>query len=303
MPGQNKGRALSENESRLVTQEGEIVQLVGLSHKSFIIVLKSGETFHTHRGIISHDDVIGKEWGTQISSHNGSPFFILQPSLTDLLRNTKRATQIMYPKEIGYILLYMGIGPGSKVIEAGTGSGSFTTALAHCVGDIGRVYSYELKEETQASAQRTLKKLGLSENVVFKIRDISDGFDEKNVDAVFLDVSNPYDYLAQVRRSLKSGGHFGCLLPTTNQVIQLLVALRRHDFAFVEVCDVSVRFYKPEPTRFRPTDRMISHTGYLIFARPVLLRSEEVDGKLLREIGLVGIDVESTESNEDDSES
>lgn len=303
MPGQNKGLALSENESRLVTQEGEIVQLVGLSHKSFIIVLKSGETFHTHRGIISHDDVIGKEWGTQISSHNGSPFFILQPSLTDLLRNTKRATQIMYPKEIGYILLYMGIGPGSKVIEAGTGSGSFTTALAHCVGDIGRVYSYELKEETQASAQRTLKKLGLSENVVFKIRDISHGFDEKNVDAVFLDVSNPYDYLAQVRRSLKSGGHFGCLLPTTNQVIQLLVALRRHDFAFVEVCDVSVRFYKPEPTRFRPTDRMISHTGYLIFARPVLLRSQEVDDKLLREIGLVGIDVESTESNEDDSES
>jgi tRNA (adenine57-N1/adenine58-N1)-methyltransferase len=209
----------------------------------------------------------------------------------------------MYPKEIGYILLYMGIGPGSKVIEAGTGSGSFTTALAHCVGDIGRVYSYELKEETQASAQRTLKKLGLSDNVVFKIRDISDGFDEKNVDAVFLDVSNPYDYLAQVRRSLKPGGHFGCLLPTTNQVIQLLVALRRHDFAFVEVCDVSVRFYKPEPTRFRPTDRMISHTGYLIFARPVLLRSQEVDGKLLREIGLVGIDVESTESNEDDSES
>jgi tRNA (adenine57-N1/adenine58-N1)-methyltransferase len=284
-----------------VTQEGEIVQLVGLSHKSFMVVLKSGETFHTHRGIITHDDLIGKEWGTQVLSHNGSPFFILQPSLTDLLRNIKRATQIMYPKEIGYILLYMGIGPGSRVIEAGTGSGSLTTALAHAVGDTGKIYTYELKAGTQVSAQRTLEKLGLSKHVDFKLRDIKEGFDEKNVDAVFLDVSNPYDYLAQVRRSLKSGGHFGCLLPTTNQVIQLLVALRRHDYAFVDVCDVSVRFYKPEPTRFRPADRMISHTGYLIFARPVLLGSEEVDRKLLREIGLVGLDVEILEGNEDDT--
>lgn len=282
-----------------ITQEGDLVQLVGLSHKSFIIILKSGAVFHTHRGLLNHDDLIGKQWGSQILSHNGSPFFILQPSMTDILRNTKRSTQIMYPKEIGYILLYMGIGPGSRVIEAGTGSGSFTTALAHAVGDSGNIYSYEVKEINQASARRTLEKLNLINRVELKIRDIHDGFDEKNVDAVFLDVSNPYDYLDQVRGALKPGGHFGCIVPTTNQVTQLLVSLRRSDFAFVEVCDISVRFYKTEPSRFRPTDRMIAHTGYLVFARPVLINNEERDLKLLQEIGLVSKLDDEIEPHED----
>lgn len=271
----------------LTTQEGDLVQLVGLSHKSFIITLERGAVFHSHRGLLNHDDLIGKVWGTQVLSHNGSPFFILQPSLTDILRNTKRTTQIMYPKEIGYILLYMGIGPGSQVIEAGTGSGSFTTALAHAVGDQGRVFSYEVKEANQAAARKTLQKLKFFDRIDFKVRDISEGFVEKNVDGVFLDVSNPYDYLRQVRNALKPGGHFGCIVPTTNQVMQVLVALRRNDFAFLEVCDVSVRFYKTEPSRFRPTDRMISHTGYLVFARPVTIERGQGDVKLLQEIGLV----------------
>ena len=274
-------------QSNSFTQEGDLVQLVGLSHKSFIITLKGGEVFHTHRGWLNHDDLIGKKWGSQILSHNGSPFFILQPSMTDILRNTKRSTQIMYPKEIGYILLYMGIGPGSRVIEAGTGSGSFTTALAHAIGENGKVFSYEVKEINQASARKTLQKLSLLDRVELKVKDIADGFDERDVDAIFLDVSNPYDYLDQVKAALKPGGHFGCLVPTTNQVVKVLVALRRSEFAFVEVCDVSVRFYKTEPSRFRPTDRMIAHTGYLIFARPVIIEKDASDLKLLKEIGLI----------------
>lgn len=269
------------------TREGDLIQLVGLSHKSFILTLKPGAVFHTHRGILNHDDLIGRSWGSQILSHNGSPFFILQPSMTDILRNTKRSTQIMYPKEIGFILLYMGIGPGSRVIEAGTGSGSFTTALAHAVGDKGRIYSYEIKEASQLSATKTLERLNLRDRVELKVRDIANGFDEENVDAVFLDVSNPYDYLESVRASLKPGGHFGCLVPTTNQVIKLLVALRRSRFAFVEVCDIAVRYYKTEPSRFRPADRMIAHTGFLIFARPVTIESDTGDSELLKEVGLV----------------
>lgn len=276
-----------QSKATITTKEGDLVQLVGLSHKSFIITLQCGAVFHSHRGLLNHDDLIGQVWGTQVLSHNGSPFFILQPSLTDILRNTKRSTQIMYPKEIGYILLYMGIGPGSQVIEAGTGSGAFTTALAHAVGENGHVFSYEVKEANQAAAKKTLEKLKFFDRVDFKIRDISHGFDEKNVDGVFLDVSNPYDYLKQVRDALKPGGHFGCIVPTTNQVMQVLVALRRNDFAFVEVCDISVRFYKTEPTRFRPTDRMIAHTGYLVFARPVTIERGQGDLKLLQEIGLI----------------
>lgn len=283
---------------------GDLIQLVGLSHKSFIFTLVEGGEFQSHRGVIQHNDLIGQPWGIQIFSHNGSPFFLLQPSLPDILKSTKRATQIMYPKEIGYILVQMGICPGKRIIEAGTGSGSFTTALAYSIGNSGHIYSYETKEETQRIAKRSLEKLGLTERIEFKLRDIREGFDETNVDAVFLDVSNPYDYLKQVKAALKPGGYFGSILPTTNQVTTLLVALRQNDFAFIDVCDISQRYYKPEPTRFRPTDRMISHTGYLIFARSVSIDHTIADKKLLKEIGMIGIEDEKTsEEMEADSTS
>ena len=290
---------MSDKHLPSLTKAGDLIQLVGLSHKSFILSLTEDAVFHTHRGILNHNDLIGKPWGSQVLSHNGSPFFILQPSLSDVLRNTKRATQIMYPKEIGYILLYMGIHPGSRVIEAGTGSGSFTTALALAIGETGKVYSYERKPEHQLVAQRSLKSLGLLGSVELKARDIVEGFDEKDVDAIFLDLPNPYDYLKQVRESLKPGGHFGCIVPTANQVMRVLVALRRNEFAFIEVCDVSVRFYKTEPSRFRPTDRMIAHTGYLIFALPILLGTQDMDDKLLKEIGLITSNDEILDQNED----
>lgn len=271
---------------------GDLIQLVGLGHKSFIFNLVEGAEFQSHRGVIKHDDLIGSPWGIQVFSHNGSPFFLLQPSLPDILKSTKRATQIMYPKEIGYILLNMGIGPGKRVIEAGTGSGSFTTALAYSIGETGKIFTYETKAETQKIAQRSLEKLKLSSRIEFKLRDISEGFDEQDVDAVFLDVANPYDYLRQVKSALKPGGYFGSILPTANQVMSLLIALRQNDFAFIDVCDISLRYYKPEPSRFRPTDRMISHTGYLIFARSVTIDHNLADHKLLKEIGMIGLDEE-----------
>jgi len=257
------------------TRAGDLIQLVGLSHKSFIFTLVDGGEFHTHRGVIKHDDLIGKPWGIQIFSHNGSPFFLLQPSLPDILKSTKRATQIMYPKEIGYILIQLGVRPGIRIIEAGTGSGSFTTALSYAIGDRGRIYSYEAKEANQKIAIRSLDKLGLTGNIEFKVRDIREGFDETGVDAVFLDVANPYDYLKQVKTALKPGGYFAS-----------------NDFAFIDVCDISQRYYKTEPSRFRPTDRMIAHTGYLIFARSVTIDHELADPKLLKEIGVLGIEDE-----------
>jgi tRNA (adenine57-N1/adenine58-N1)-methyltransferase len=208
----------------------------------------------------------------------------------------------MYPKEIGYILLHMGIVPGTKVIEAGTGSGSFTSALAYYIGDKGKVYTYEVNEKTQLIARKSLEKLHLSERVEFKVRDISEGFDEIGVDAVFLDVANSYDYMHIVKKALKPGGYFGCILPTMNQVVKLLITLRQNEFAFVDVCDISLRYYKSEPLRFRPADRMISHTGYLIFARSVTIDKAVSDMKLLREIGLSIEEDEELANDESDQE-
>jgi tRNA (adenine57-N1/adenine58-N1)-methyltransferase len=251
------------------SQPGDLALLVGLRHKHFIFPLLPGGSFHTHRGILYHDELIGKPWGSQVFSHQGSPFFILQPSLADLLQDLKRSTQIMYPKDIGFILTSMSVGPGQTVLEAGTGSGSMCVALAYAVGPQGHVVTYERRPEFQALARKNLERLGLDGRVDFKLGDIAEGFTETNVDALFLDVPNPWDYARQVRSALKPGGFFCNLVPTFNQIEKLLYALRREHFAFIEVCELLMRYYKPEPTRLRPTDRMIAHTGYLTFARRI----------------------------------
>ncbi len=268
-------------------QAGDLAQLVGLRHKYFLITLTPGKELHTHRGVLRHDDLIGLPWGTQVFSHQGSPFFLLQPSLADLLRDLPRRTQILYPKDIGFILVTMGIGPGQRVMEAGTGSGSLTVALAYAVGAQGRVISYEQRPEMQELARKNLARLGLDSRADFKLRDIAEGFDETDVDAFFLDVVNPWDYIPQVRAALKAGGFFGSLLPTVNQVTRLLTALRRNQFAFIEVCEILLRYYKPEPTRLRPTDRMVAHTGFLIFARKVTLSEDERAQELNAEQNLI----------------
>ena len=252
-------------------QEGDLAQLVGLKHKHFIITLQAGGELHTHRGVLKHDDLIGLPWGSQVFSHLGSPFFLFQPALGDLLRTLPRNTQILYPKDIGYILVNMGIGPGTHVLEAGTGSGSLTSAFAYAVGPEGRVTTYEARAEMQALARKNLERLGLSERVTFKLGNVENGFEERGVDALFLDLPNPFDYIGQVRAALKLGGFFGSILPTVNQVATLIRELRRNTFAFIEVLEIMLRFYKPEPDRLRPTDRMVAHTGFLIFARPVVV--------------------------------
>lgn len=266
-------------------QAGDLALLVGLRHKHFIFPLIPGGTFHTHRGILNHDELIGKPWGSQVFSHQGAPFFMLQPSLADLLVDLKRNTQIMYPKDIGFILTSMSIGPGQRVMEAGTGSGSMTIALAYAVGPQGQVISYEVRPDMQNLARKNLERLGLDGRVEFKLRDIAEGLDETDVDAFFLDVPNPYDYILQVRAALKPGGFFCGLVPTVNQVTQLLQALRQGRFAFIEVCELLLRYYKPEPSRLRPTDRMVAHTGFLIFARRVEVSEDERGGELLEEAG------------------
>jgi len=246
---------------------GSLAQLIGPREKHFFIRLHPGDQFQTHHGILNHDDLIGLPWGSKVLSHVGKPFILIQPSLHDLLLNTRRNTTIMYPKDIGFILLNMSIIPGATVVEAGSGSGAFTTALAFTVGETGYVISYEHRSEMQSLAEKNIKRLGLEKQVSFKLRDIKEGFDERGVDALFLDLPNPWDYIPQVHKALKAGGHFGSLLPTSNQVIRLLDSLEVNPFALIEVCEILLRYYKPHPQKIRPEDRMVAHTGYLIFAR------------------------------------
>ncbi|MBK7448719.1 MAG: tRNA (adenine-N1)-methyltransferase [Anaerolineales bacterium] len=274
----------------LNAREGDLAQLVGLTHKHFIFILQPGGDFQSHRGVIKHDDLIGKPWGSQVFSHTGAPFFLLQPSMADILNELPRTTQILDPKDIGYILIQMGISEGQTVLEAGTGSGSMTIAMASALGPQGRVVSYEQKPDTQNLARKNLERIGLASRVDFKLRDIQEGFDETDADAFFLDVQNPYDYIQQVRAAIKPGGFFGTLVPTYNQVEKILYALKKYDFAFVEVCELMLRYYKTNPARLRPTDRMIAHTGYLVFARKIEPSDDPRGAALAKEI--IGIEEE-----------
>ena len=271
----------------LNAREGDLAQLVGLTHKHFIFILKAGGDFQSHRGVVKHDDLIGKPWGTQVFSHTGAPFFLLQPSMADLLNELPRTTQILYPKDIGYILIQMGISHGQTVMEAGTGSGSMTIALANAVGSEGKVISYEQKSDVQNLAKKNLERVGLAERVDFKLRDIQEGFDETDADAFFLDVQNPFDYIPQVRNALKPGGFFCTLIPTFNQVEKTLYALRRDKFAFIEVCELLLRYYQAEPNKLRPTDRMVAHTGFLVFARRIEPAEDPRGRELSEEVGAV----------------
>lgn len=253
-----------------LTQAGDLVQLVGRDHKYMMVRLTPQATLQTHRGVLRHDDLIGQPWGSKVMSHIGRPFYLLPPATSDILRDIRRRSQIIFPKDIGYILLKLSIVPGQTVVEAGTGSGGFTTALAMAVGERGRVISYDIRQDMQDLARRNLTQLGLDDRVEFVQHDIGQGFPARDVPALFLDVLNPHDYIAQVREALRPGGFFGAIVPTTNQITTLLSALERHTFAFVEVCEIWLRYFKPVPERLRPTDRMVAHTGYLVFARPVL---------------------------------
>ncbi|MBN1248230.1 MAG: tRNA (adenine-N1)-methyltransferase [Anaerolineae bacterium] len=256
-------------------QAGDLVLMVGNDRKSSIVRMQPGQEFQTHHGVLSLDDVIGRRWGDSIDTHLGYTYLLLPPSLDDLIRNIKRATQIIYPKEIGYMLMKMNIGPGSRVLEAGTGSGGLTLALARMVQPHGHVYSYEARPEIQAVAQGNIERLGLSVHVTFYERDIEAGFDEDGVDAAILDVREPWLYLSQVHAALKGGGFFCSLVPTVNQVGVLLRNLEMQPFGFTEVEELLLRPYKAVPARLRPFDRMVAHTAYLVFARALLATDEQ----------------------------
>jgi tRNA (adenine57-N1/adenine58-N1)-methyltransferase len=251
--------------------ENDLALVIGKDGKRFIIRLVPGAELQTHRGVLQHDRLIGTTWGSICTTHLGTPYVLLQPTLDDILLHLKRRSQIIFPKDLGYILLRLAIKPGMRVAEAGTGSGALTLALAWMVGPQGEVHSIDRREDMQQLAQSNLDRLGLLHRVTFHLQDLVDGFPIVGLDALFLDIPDPHNYLPQARQALNAGGVIGAILPTANQVSALVEALARHGFSQIDVCEILQRFYKTIPARLRPLDRMVAHTGFLIFARAVSL--------------------------------
>lgn len=250
-----------------VTAIGDLVLLLTTDLKRYVVYLKPHQELHCHLGIFRHDDLIGKRLGDAVRSSMGHEAILLEPSLEDLIHHLKRGSQIIYPKDAAYLVYRLNLRAGCRVVEAGTGSGGLTTALAWAVAPTGMVYSYEIRAETHRLARNNLEAVGLLPYVQLIQGSIEAGFQQRDVDALFLDVRSPWQHLPHVRAALRPGGFFASLLPTTNQVTALLLALEAEGFIDVAVEELLVRTYKPVPDRLRPDDMMVAHTGYLVSAR------------------------------------
>jgi len=250
--------------------EGDYVLLYLSQRKTYMVKVEAGKTFHTHKGFIKFDDLIGKEYGSTVPSSLGIEFTLLKPLLRDYIMKSARKTQITYPKDTALMVMFSGIGPGSHVVEAGTGTGALTTALAHFVKPDGKVYSYENREEFQKTAEKNLKRAGLMEFVELKNKDVTAGIDEKNVDAVILDLATPWLVIPHAYNALKPCGTIVSFSPTIDQVVRTAEALKENSFVDVETVECLMRGMQIERGKTRPQTLMTGHTGYITFARKVI---------------------------------
>jgi len=251
--------------------DGDNVLIYLDARRTYMIKMQAGQTFHTHKGYIKLDEVIGKEYGEPIKSSLGIYFATLKPALTDYIMKSSRNTQIIYPKDAALIVMFSGIGPGSRVVESGTGTGSLTTALAHYVGPSGKVYTYELRSEFQKNATKNLQRSKLIDYVEMKSGDVTvTGYEERDVDAVILDLAVPWLVVPHAYTALKPSGVIVSFSPTIDQVVKTTEALKENGFVFIETIECLMRTMQVERGKTRPNTMMTGHTGYITHARKIL---------------------------------
>ncbi len=256
-------------------KEDDLIIISISDDKKWMVKVEAGKEFHTHKGPVVLDEVIGLEYGSSIVNSKDATFFLWKPSPYDYRDAITHSTQVIYQTDIAQIIFTAGICSGVRVIEAGTGSGSLTSALARYVFPGGKVFSYDFKEKHQKVARKNIEKLGLSEAVDFKIKDVTTGFDEKDVEAVILDMPNPWDVIEHARDALMGGGKLVIFVPTYTQVDQSLAKLVENNFYQIEAFEVIRRDLTTRIGAIRPATRMIGFTAFLVVARKGFSLSEE----------------------------
>lgn len=254
--------------------EGDDVLLYLDARRIYLVRVEAEKRFHTHKGYVELGDLVGKPYGSPLRSSLGVTFHALRPLVRDRILKTARRTQVMYPKDIGYLLLRMGIGAGSRVVEAGTGSGALTCALADAVRPDGKVYSYEIRPEFQRVAASNIERAGLMAYVELKLGNVTEGIEEEEVDAVVLDLATPWHVVPLAHGALAGGGVFASFSPTIEQVMRTVSALRGHSFVEVETVELILRRITVAENRTRPETLMIGHSGYITTARKVLEQTQ-----------------------------
>jgi len=250
-------------------QPDEPVILIDRKDREYLARLEPRRPIAIRGGRIAVEAIIGRDEGSAVRSSVNEPFLVFRPSLPQLIPNLPRSAQVIYPKDIGPILLWADLFPGARVVEAGVGAGALSMALLRAIGDRGSLISYEIRDDFAALAQKNVARFfGPAPNWTVKMGDIVDALDEADIDRVILDLPEPWRVVEQAWKVLKPGGFLLCYLPTVLQVKSLVDALRNDKrFACIETSENLMRFWHFKGMSARPQHRMVAHTGFLTSAR------------------------------------
>ncbi len=248
-------------------REGDRILFITEKGKRYLIEARRGRRFHSSEGYVDLGEVIGLPYGARVKTNTGSTWVAAKPLILDEVLNFPRVTQIVYPKDLGYVILMSGVRCGSRVVEGGTGAGVLTTMLAYYVAPGGRVYSYDVEEDHLENAARQLERVGLREFVELKHGDLTRRIDERDVDAVILDIPTPWLAVANARMALRDGGVLVSLSPTIEQVVETVETLRDEGFADISCVEILLRNLRVRRGMTRPEHLMHAHTVYIVTAR------------------------------------
>ncbi|UCF70296.1 MAG: tRNA (adenine-N1)-methyltransferase [candidate division WOR-3 bacterium] len=239
--------------------------------RQFLVQIVPGLRLSTDHGDLNLTDIVGKAFGFVGKTHLGRDFYCLKPSTADLMMKMKRTTTIVYPKDLGYLLLETAVGPGSRVLELGTGSGALTMVLAKLIAPDGIVYSYERREDFIQNARKNLERVGHAQNVEFICADVvKTGFAQREVDAIFIDVPEPWDIVPKAVEALKGGHHLVSWSPNVEQVRRTIDALEVNNFKCIKTKEIIERELLVRQQGVRPRERGITHTAYLTRAQKII---------------------------------
>lgn len=254
---------------RGIFKAGETVVMVDAKQRLYLTTLKAGGKYSFHGGTVSFDDIIGQQEGVVLTSSHSRPLRVFRPSLAQYVLKMPRGAQVIYPKDLGAIVMAADIFPGAVVFEAGTGSGALTMALLRAVGPNGRVISEDIREDFARQAAANIRRfMGEVANLDLRLGDVYTGIDVQDVDRIVLDLSEPWRTVDSAVKALRPGGYFASYLPTVMQVKHLVDALHRQgEFCLIDTIEVLERRWHVSDLSIRPEHRMVAHTGFLIVAR------------------------------------
>ncbi len=250
-------------------QENELIHLVDKKLRHYAFILKKGKAFHHGGGVLPHDNIIGLEEGSQVTFSRGVDMTVFRPTLAEYVLKMPRGAQVIYPKDLASILIWADIYPGARVLEAGVGSAALTMTLLRAVGEKGRVFSYEIRDDFAHRAEENVQQyLGSVGNWELHRKDVYENISERELDRIVLDVPEPWQTIPHALQALRPGGIFMSYLPTIPQVDRLVSQLRgSHGFTLIETFETLLRPWNIDGRSVRPDHRMVAHTGFLTSAR------------------------------------